>query len=309
MQPKIKSKVHCTDREVGEVSHVVVDPLTHDISHVVVKTGGRELLVAANGNVTGVTEDRIQLAFASAALSNCEPFRREDFVSVKEVEIAHLERRLDVSPGDALVPVPALEKNIERRTFLQRFTNAIGLVLGIPLIYPVVRYLTFPMFQPLDNSWVRLGRTEQLSMPDLPKLIKYERKVKEGFLDREFTKSHWAVKATPEMLAKIYGDKDREFRDERGKVVWVNRKDVEIVVFSGKCPHLGCAYRWRKHRRFGQTFVCPCHLSVFDPSGKVLDGPSPRPLDILPVRTTGNNTIEIIDMEFKAGRAEQVRIV
>ncbi len=309
MQPKIKSKVYCTDREVGEVSFVIVDPLTHDISHVVLKTGGRELMIPADGNIGDVTEDRIQLTFASAALANHEPFRREDYVLVKEVEIAHLERHLDVSPGDALVPIPALEKNIERRTFLQRFTNAIGLVLGLPLVYPVVRYLTFPMFQPLNNDWVKLGRAEQLGVPDLPKLIKFERKLKEGFLEREFTKSHWAVKATPEMLEKIYDDKDREFRDEHGKVVWVNRKDVDVVVFSGKCPHLGCAYRLRKHRRFGQTFVCPCHLTVFSPSGQVLDGPSPRGLDILPVRTTGNGGIEIIDMEFKAGRAEQIRIV
>ena len=309
MQPKIKSKVHCTDHEVGEVSFVIVDPLTHDISHLVVRTGTQELLVAANGNVSGITEDRVQLAFASAALANCEPFRRADYVSVKDVEIAHLERHLDVLPGDALVPVPALEKNIERRTFLQRFTNAIGLVMAVPLLYPVLRYLTFPMFQPLDNTWVKLGRADQVNKPDLPKVVKYERKVKEGFLEREFTKSHWALKASAEMLEKVYGGKDREFHDASGKVVWVNKKNADLVVFSGKCPHLGCAYRWRKHKRFGQTFVCPCHLTVFDPSGKVLDGPAPRPLDVLPSRVNAKGDIEIIDMEFKAGRTDQVRIL
>jgi Rieske Fe-S protein len=44
-------------------------------------------------------------------------------------------------------------------------------------------------------------------------------------------------------------------------------------------------------------------------SGEVLDGPSPRPLDILPVKVASTGEIQIIDMEFKAGKAEQVRIV
>ena len=36
MQPKLKSKVRATDREIGEVSKVIVDPLSHEISHIVV---------------------------------------------------------------------------------------------------------------------------------------------------------------------------------------------------------------------------------------------------------------------------------
>jgi Rieske Fe-S protein len=29
-------------------------------------------------------------------------------------------------------------------------------------------------------------------------------------------------------------------------------------------------------------FVCPCHNSVFTKDGKVVSGPAPRPLDVLP---------------------------
>ena len=309
MQPKIRSKVRCTDREIGEVSRVIVDPLDKAVSHLVVMTGGREMLIATDGNVTAVTADGVQLNFPSSALSTFEVFHRDDYVTVKEVEIAHLERHLDVTPGEALVPIPDLEKNIKRRTFLQQFTNAIGFVLAVPLLYPAVKYIIHPMYRPFDNTWIKMGRADQFRELDKPRLVKFTKTVKEGFLERELEKSHWAIKASPAVREKIYQDREVEFRDRSGKVIWVNNKEAEIVVFSGKCPHLGCAYRWRKHKRFGQVFICPCHLSVFDPVGKVLDGPAPRPLDILPVKVIGSGVIEIIDMEFKAGKEERIRLV
>jgi Rieske Fe-S protein len=309
MQPKIKSKVRCTDREIGEVSRVIVDPLDKIISHLVVRSGGRELLIALNGNVAACTEDSVQLNFPSEALSRFEPFRRDDYVEVKEVEIAHLERHLDVHPGEALVPVPLLEKDMERRTFLQRFTNAIGVVLAAPLVYPALKYIIHPMYRPFDDTWLSMGNVNQFREIDTPRLVKFTKTVKEGYLEREFEKSHWAMKVSPELREKIYQTREVEFRDQGGKLIWANSPDTEIIVFSGKCPHLGCAYRWRKHKRFGQVFLCPCHLSVFDPSGKVLDGPAPRQLDIIPIRVSTGGEIEIIDMEFKAGKKERIRLV
>ena len=40
MQPQLKSKVRCTDREVGEVAKVIMDPLSHEVSHLVVSMNG-----------------------------------------------------------------------------------------------------------------------------------------------------------------------------------------------------------------------------------------------------------------------------
>ena len=36
MQPKLTAKALCGDQEVGQISKVIVDPLSHEISHVVV---------------------------------------------------------------------------------------------------------------------------------------------------------------------------------------------------------------------------------------------------------------------------------
>ena len=37
MQPKLTAKARCSDREVGRISKVIVDPLSHELSHVVVR--------------------------------------------------------------------------------------------------------------------------------------------------------------------------------------------------------------------------------------------------------------------------------
>ena len=101
-----------------------------------------------------------------------------------------------------------------------------------------------------------------------------------------------------------------EFRDHTGGVIWTNKRDVPYVAYSGKCPHLGCGYKWRNVPKLGrQIFLCPSHLSIYDSSGKVLDGPAPRPLDPVPIRVATNGDIEIIDVEYKAGTKVQTRIV
>ncbi|MBI3621604.1 MAG: ubiquinol-cytochrome c reductase iron-sulfur subunit [Nitrospirae bacterium] len=311
MQPRITAKVICTDREVGEVSYVIADPIAKSVSHLVIKADGRESVVAIDGLIAGCTEREVRLTCASGALAAASaPFRRDDFVTIHDVEIPHLERNLDqVTPGGVLVPLPVLEKDLSRRQFFTRFTNVIGAMLALPLVFPVVRYLIYPLYQPFTNLWIKLGAINAMGQePGVPKLFKFQKTVLEGYITRHYEKSHWVIKLTPELRDKIYPNGDHEFRDDKGTLIWVNKKDADIAVLSGKCTHLGCAFRWRKHKRFGQVFVCPCHLSVFDPSGTVLDGPAPRRLDVLPLKISGSGEVEIIDMEFKAGKAEQVRI-
>ena len=37
MQPKLTAKARCQDREIGSISKVIVDPLSHEVSDVVVR--------------------------------------------------------------------------------------------------------------------------------------------------------------------------------------------------------------------------------------------------------------------------------
>lgn len=312
MQPQLKSKVRCTDREVGEVTRVIVDPLSHEISHIVVGgngAGGPERQVPAS-TIQRVTDGLVELRAPSSELENFPAFKRAEYVTIHEVEIAHLEEHVHVESGEVLVPVPELERNVKRRTFFANFTHAIGILIGLPLVYPVLRYLMKPMYAPLDNGWIRIGNANKIKTDDVGVQFKYKKKVKEAFMpEAEVDKNVWILKASPAILDQVYKGKDMDFQDPTGRVIWTNKRDVPYVVFSGKCPHLGCGYKWRSHKVLGQVFLCPCHLSIYDATGKVLDGPAPRPLDALPIRVASNGDIQIIDMEFKAGTKSQTRIV
>ncbi|MBI3603932.1 MAG: ubiquinol-cytochrome c reductase iron-sulfur subunit [Nitrospirae bacterium] len=312
MQPKLKSKVRCTDREVGEVTKVIVDPLSHEVSHIVVGGNGAGTLErqVPMAQVETVLEDAVQLRASSTDLERFPLLKRDEFVTIKEVEIAHLEDHLHVEPGEVLVPLPELERNVKRRTFFANFTQAIGVLVALPLAVPVLRYLMKPMYAPLDNRWLKIGNAGKIKTEDVGVQFKYKKKVKEAFmLEAEVDKNVWVLKASPAVLEEVYKGKDMDFHDATGRLLWTNKQNVPYVVYSGKCPHLGCGYKWRGHKVLGKVFLCPCHLSIYNAGGKVLDGPAPRSLDPLPIRVAANGDIEIIDMEFKAGTKAQVRIV
>lgn len=310
MQPQLKSKVRCADREVGEVSKIIMDPLSHEVSHLVVSMNGageRQVPMVA---VQAVAEDLVQLRSSSSEVLGLPPFKRDDYVTLHEVEIPGLERHLHVTPGEVLVPFPELERNVKRRTFFANLTYVVGLFIGLPLVFPVLKFMMKPMYAPLDNGWLKIGNIGKVKADDAGTQFQFKRKVKEAYMpEAEIEKNVWLVKATPAVLEKVYQGKDMDFRDETGKAIWTNKKDMPYLAFSGKCPHLGCAFKWRKHKVLGQVFLCPCHLSIYDASGQVLDGPAPRPLDLLPIQVSANGEVQIIDMEFKAGTKSQTRIV
>ncbi len=310
MQPKLKSKVRCADQEVGEVTKVIMDPLSHEISHLVVSVNGTGERQVSMGAVQTITDDLVQLRSSSSEVMALPPFKRDDYVTLHEVEIPHIEDHLHVAPGEVLVPLPELEKSVKRRTFFANLTHVIGLFIGLPLAFPVLKYLMKPMYAPFDNGWLKIGNIGKIKVDDAGTQFKFKRKVKEAYLpEAEIEKNVWILKATPAVLEKVYQGKDMDFRDATGKTIWTNKKDVPYVAFSGKCPHLGCGFKWRQHKVLGQVFLCPCHLSIYDASGTVLDGPAPRPLDPLPIQVSASGEVQIIDMEFKAGTKSQTRIV
>jgi rieske iron-sulfur protein len=57
-----------------------------------------------------------------------------------------------------------------------------------------------------------------------------------------------------------------------------------IVGYSAVCTHTGCdVVGWKSDTK---ELLCPCHSSVFDPKdrARVLSGPAPRPLPLLPLQ-------------------------
>jgi len=56
--------------------------------------------------------------------------------------------------------------------------------------------------------------------------------------------------------------------------------DGGLLAISRKCTHLGCAVPWVADRN---QFECPCHASIFDKTGDVIQSPAPRALDLYPI--------------------------
>ena len=60
-----------------------------------------------------------------------------------------------------------------------------------------------------------------------------------------------------------------------------------VVAFSAICTHLGCTVAPQ-----GKQLDCPCHGSVYDAfTGKVINGPAPRPLPSIPVTVQGGQVV------------------
>ncbi|HEU0006545.1 MAG TPA: hypothetical protein VFS12_11195, partial [Terriglobia bacterium] len=198
MQPQLKSRVHCADREVGEVSKIIMDPLSHEVSHLVVSMNGTGERQVPMGAVQMVAEGLIQLQSSSSEVQGFPLFKRDDYVTLHEVEIPGLERHLHVTPGEVLVPFPELERNVKRRTFFANLTYVVGLFIGLPLVFPVLKFLMKPMYAPLDNGWLKIGNIEKVKTDDVGVQFEYKRKVKEAYLpEAEIEKNVWLVRATP----------------------------------------------------------------------------------------------------------------
>lgn len=66
----------------------------------------------------------------------------------------------------------------------------------------------------------------------------------------------------------------------RGKFYLCRLDNGGFLALSRSCTHLGCTVPWVSDEN---RFVCPCHSSVFDISGDVIDPPAPRAMDLFEV--------------------------
>ena len=92
------------------------------------------------------------------------------------------------------------------------------------------------------------------------------------------------VAARTDALAPVGG---APVRNQAGRF-WLIHNPEGLMAFSWVCTHLGCTVPWNEAE--GQ-FHCPCHESQFNRQGVRVDGPAPRPLDLMPIRIEGDKVI------------------
>jgi cytochrome b6-f complex iron-sulfur subunit len=102
-----------------------------------------------------------------------------------------------------------------------------------------------------------------------------------------FNKNEIHVEARPEddeitlsferfpKLREPHGTVNVEAKDGDLRLVVLRLPEGHVVALSMECTHWGCDVDWDMKKG---RFECPCHGSLFDPHGKVLEGPADEPL-------------------------------
>lgn len=164
---------------------------------------------------------------------------------------------------------PPADIDEERRDFLTVATVAVGAIGVAGACWPLIRSMSpsedvaAQATVEVDLSVIPRGATHTVSWQGKP-----------VFITNRTPKEITAMEASR-------GGKDPEPDSERVK-------EPEWLVVIGVCTHLGCI-----PNRSDYGWLCPCHGSQYDLSGRILRGPAPRNLDIPPYKFISDNRILI----------------
>jgi len=160
-------------------------------------------------------------------------------------------------------------------------TLTVGGLIGLGLAIPIVGSL-LPQGGGGKGTWTPLTADEWKSLDTAtakPVKLEFTLNSKDSYLPEQSSGNYvWGIKVDPAKFAAARTDlpKTLPFADGNYDVVNMN-----FVIFSPICPHLGCRPIWSDD---SNRFQCPCHGSQFGLDGEHLAGPAPRGLDPLPLQ-------------------------
>ncbi len=165
-----------------------------------------------------------------------------------------------------------------RRRFLKWATavSAVGAALLAGL--PSLRAFVSPTFKkPRGKRWVKLGEADQFDVGLPPTKVDFAETVNDAWVESRALRS-----------------------------VWVHTEDGEkFTVYNARCTHLGCSVFFDKEKR---ALHSPCHHGLFDvPTGTVLGGPPPRPLDALEWKVE-DGSLYCAYQDFRVGIAQKIPV-
>jgi menaquinol-cytochrome c reductase iron-sulfur subunit len=96
-----------------------------------------------------------------------------------------------------------------------------------------------------------------------------------------------------------------EYRDEPIGAVFLvaGQGKTAVTAFNTTCPHAGCSVGFQPAR---DCFVCPCHTSAFDLSGKPISPVPPRGMDTLECEIRNSGEIWVKYQDFLTGKSEKI---
>jgi ubiquinol-cytochrome c reductase iron-sulfur subunit len=159
--------------------------------------------------------------------------------------------------------------NADRRNFLGNATAGVAAVGAAAACWPFISSMN-PSVDTLekattevDLSGIVLGQSQTVSWGGKPVFV---------------------VHRTPAQVASVQdsqGGHDPQADKDRVK-------QPEWLIVVGVCTHMGCI-----PSRNDDGWLCPCHGSVYDNSGRILHGPAPKNLLVPPYKFVSNDKIVI----------------
>ncbi|MCU0550772.1 MAG: cytochrome b6-f complex iron-sulfur subunit [Leptolyngbya sp. Prado105] len=137
-----------------------------------------------------------------------------------------------------------------RRQFMNALMFGSEALVALGALYPVVKY-----FIPPSAGGASGGVTAKDALGN-------------DILVSEYTKSHPA------------GDRSlaQGLKGDPTYVVVTGDGSIESYGINAVCTHLGCVVPWNPNEN---KFMCPCHGSQYDNTGKVVRGPAPLSLALV----------------------------
>jgi cytochrome b6-f complex iron-sulfur subunit len=147
-----------------------------------------------------------------------------------------------------------------RRQFMNLLT--FGSITGVALgaLYPVVKY-----FIPPSSGGSGGGLTAKDALGN-------------DVIVSEFLAQHQAGDRT--LAQGLKGDPTY--------IVVTGDNAIANYGINAVCTHLGCVVPWNKSEN---KFMCPCHGSQYDETGKVVRGPAPLSLPLVHADVTDNDKV------------------
>ncbi|MBF0504384.1 MAG: ubiquinol-cytochrome c reductase iron-sulfur subunit [Candidatus Omnitrophica bacterium] len=170
-------------------------------------------------------------------------------------------------------PTPRSEEpeDIQKRNFIKGLTAALLGFLTLGLSLPFVSYLIPASNEGADRKFIKVPNFSAIPVGK-PTKMTFEDLDVQAFIRSQVVYDVWVIK----------------------------HSDTQATVYSPLCPHLNCRYTF-----INNQFNCPCHGSLFDENGKVIGGPSPRPLDTLAYKIESGE-LYVQWKLFKAGIPQKV---
>lgn len=75
---------------------------------------------------------------------------------------------------------------------------------------------------------------------------------------------------------------------QKGRFYISRLEDGGFLAIWQSCTHLGCTVPWIEA---SSRFNCPCHSSIFTPTGDIVSGPAPRPMDLFRIEIVDGNLV------------------